>query len=460
MICNICQEDINNNNNKIIKTPCVHEFCENCLKKILKPECPLCRSNITNTLIEIGLSKKTIKNNIERENFRINNEYLLDFNIDNIEFEELKKLIYESYRLHKIKFINIIQKMLYNYLQCGELSLHNLYSTLYEKNYEGYYLINIGLDELIINVMKGFNCSMLSWIYKKNTYNTNNNINNNSQIKNHVNYLDKNINKNINKNQIGIIINITYKNNIYCDSKILKIYNNICIYRDDKQKLITSLILCDYNKHILNKLTNLTPENIRIMFYHNICFNSEHDWCMYHYYMLKSMCDNKFYNVNEVSSIFCYETNSEYESINYSDTNSINSEILSVYSGSLFNESCDNINYDLVFDTVKKFTKYLINRIKRKNIEHIEFCIHDNILYQFNVVTFNNNIQFIHNINGCDESKIIGEDYIFTTEEFVQYIHIKIGENFHGDINLFKYNTDSVEYFDTFFSYKISTILN
>ena len=45
--CNICQEDISDG---IIKTPCNHEFCNNCFFKWLqeKPNCPLCRKEFVN----------------------------------------------------------------------------------------------------------------------------------------------------------------------------------------------------------------------------------------------------------------------------------------------------------------------------------------------------------------------------------------------------------------------------
>jgi hypothetical protein len=52
--CPICLNHINNNENKIHKTNCGHEFCEDCLKRSLKrnselsrtPSCPMCRTCI------------------------------------------------------------------------------------------------------------------------------------------------------------------------------------------------------------------------------------------------------------------------------------------------------------------------------------------------------------------------------------------------------------------------------
>ena len=53
--CNICQEDISDNN---IKTPCNHAFCGDCFFKWMqeKPNCPMCRKEFVNEDIMKNIS--------------------------------------------------------------------------------------------------------------------------------------------------------------------------------------------------------------------------------------------------------------------------------------------------------------------------------------------------------------------------------------------------------------------
>ena len=68
MLCAICL--INLRGSRII-TPCKHVFHVNCLKRITHPCCPLCRKDIKNFLLKIGLTKKEIQKRLREDEERI-----------------------------------------------------------------------------------------------------------------------------------------------------------------------------------------------------------------------------------------------------------------------------------------------------------------------------------------------------------------------------------------------------
>ena len=70
MICSICLE---NDNKKIVNLACGHSFHYKCLCRIRKPECPLCRTFLSD--IDVTLFEKIQKlQNDDKERLSLENE--------------------------------------------------------------------------------------------------------------------------------------------------------------------------------------------------------------------------------------------------------------------------------------------------------------------------------------------------------------------------------------------------
>ena len=71
MFCVICMVNLRGSH---VKTPCKHYFHVHCLKRLVIPHCPMCRKNITNFLMKLGLSQREIEKRIKQDRARIENE--------------------------------------------------------------------------------------------------------------------------------------------------------------------------------------------------------------------------------------------------------------------------------------------------------------------------------------------------------------------------------------------------
>jgi len=71
MKCSICFGSIRKS---IIITPCNHAFHLDCIKKVKRPFCPLCKRNITRLLLRLGVSMYEIKKRIQEDDKRIEEE--------------------------------------------------------------------------------------------------------------------------------------------------------------------------------------------------------------------------------------------------------------------------------------------------------------------------------------------------------------------------------------------------
>ena len=80
MNCSICFEEDNEN---LIKTECNHYFHEDCIKQIIFPVCPCCKSDVKNMLNKMGVSKNKIKSNIKAEKNRL---FINSLNIEELSF--------------------------------------------------------------------------------------------------------------------------------------------------------------------------------------------------------------------------------------------------------------------------------------------------------------------------------------------------------------------------------------
>ncbi len=67
--CNICFDE-ETVRCKVVKTVCHHTFHTDCLKQLHKPECPLCREDITLNLTKLGLTEQETNKIVKRKKYQ------------------------------------------------------------------------------------------------------------------------------------------------------------------------------------------------------------------------------------------------------------------------------------------------------------------------------------------------------------------------------------------------------
>lgn len=76
-VCTICINEDDDMN--FVQTPCKHFFHHHCIINIVRPNCPVCKTDIQTFLEEQGIDHETIDQRIEQDNIRIN-ESIADMN--------------------------------------------------------------------------------------------------------------------------------------------------------------------------------------------------------------------------------------------------------------------------------------------------------------------------------------------------------------------------------------------
>ena len=443
-------------NNLLIETECKHVFHKNCLLKLLQPYCPLCRNDITKNLLDCGLSKKEMKNNDNCENFRIDVESLIDDDILNIDPEELDNLMDESMRIHKIKTINMMFEIIYNYISNTKGVLNDLYTLCHKSKLDGYFIVDCDIKTLLYNIKRNLSLSFLSWIRKKNIANYN------LQIQNKYKYLDNLIKKNkIHNNDnnsnndekyVGIIININKNGKNYCDSKLLNFNDGNLYLKHSQNNLIKSFIMCDYNPRIIYNYKKLNDKDI--MKYSsryatnpntkwaNRCIgsitNDENEENNISDIKMKSLLNATIYNFDRISKkkyinnqniLPQYDDINEYEYYT-SDYNDLNDKQYKFY------------------DSPNHFVNSLTKLVKKKHVVNIIFCVYyDNsshlnyiIKYEYERVYFVQTYDKENNENNNDNKE--KREKLFTPKQVITFLKNNCGDNFNGNITIYLNDRD------------------
>ena len=263
-VCSICFDD-----NNLIKTNCNHYFHLNCIKQIIYPKCPCCKSDLTIFLNNNGISNKKIKNNIKIEQNRL---FIQNINIDLLSITDKYDIICNNIKLNKQKWKNIIKSIILPYIQNIKTLLLNYSVIRYFFKLDGVFIYYCDLKELIINLFSGYTSNVLQWIEKDD-------FNKNIHIKNFIINLYKEIKANF-TNKVGVlfIINDTINNKKFIFKEIF--YENTpklkYMYYSDIIKSLLNLELekSNLNKKIINpeykylkNLLNLKKQ--KILQYHN-----------------------------------------------------------------------------------------------------------------------------------------------------------------------------------------------
>ena len=136
MLCNICLDDIEENK---ILTKCNHLFHIDCLNKIIYPNCPCCKMDITDQLKTIGLNLKKINNNIKAEKFRlfINS---ID-NYDDINKDDLNIISTKARLLNKNIWAENYKNIILSFINNISIKMLEFSNYMLNNNNDGLYLI-------------------------------------------------------------------------------------------------------------------------------------------------------------------------------------------------------------------------------------------------------------------------------------------------------------------------------
>lgn len=385
-ICSICFDDDN-----LIKTNCNHYFHLNCIKQIIFPKCPCCKSDLTIFLNNNDVSNKKIKNNIKIEQNRL---FIQNINTNLLTITDKYNIICNNIKLNKQKWKNIIKSIILPYIQNNKTLLLNYSIMKYFFKLDGIFIYYCDLKELIINLLFGYTSNVLQWIEKED-------FNKNIYIKNYIVNIYKEIKANfINKVGVLFIINNTFNNKKFIFKEIF--YENTpklkYMHTDDN---IKSLLNLELEKSNLNRINN--PEYKYLI---NLLNFKKQKILQYHNFtnFIKHKINNifiKYYNKNITGLIeIRYNNKIIIFEIIYNDIftykNKTNCEILSINN---FNDFLiKNINSDktciivyfvkkiLLYDNLKYLFGYTLSKIN--NIYQINKLNNDtlesNLFQEFN----------------------------------------------------------------------------
>ena len=161
--CNICfEKEIDDD--KITDTPCHHKFHITCLKHIQKPECPLCRKDLSKDLINMGLNKCETKTIVKRKLYTehiTNIDMLADAVTTHSEFIQLCLRTYKLSEKGIKPYINVLIEK----IKKGSKLFHDIYTKCNEINPNGmfYYHFN-NIREFISYLSVSNHESRLKWL--------------------------------------------------------------------------------------------------------------------------------------------------------------------------------------------------------------------------------------------------------------------------------------------------------
>lgn len=365
-ICSICFDD-----NNLIKTNCNHYFHLDCIKQIIYPKCPCCKSDLTIFLINNGISNKKIKNNIKIEQNRL---FIQNINTNLLSITDKYNIIYNNIKLNKQKWKNIIKSIVLPYIQNNKTLLLNYSVMRYFFKLDGIFIYYCDLKELVINLFSGYTSNVLQWIEKDD-------FNKNIHIKNFIINLYKEIKANyINKVGVLFIINDTINNKKFIFKEIF--YENTPKLKYiNTNDTIKSLLNLELEKSNLNKIIN--PEYKYLI---NLLNLKKHKILQYHNFtnFIKHKINNifiKHYNKN-ITGLIEIRVNSKIIIFEIIYNNII------VYKNKKNNKIL----------SIKNFNDFLINNINSNKTFIIVYLLNKHLLYNNLKYLFGYGISKIDNI--------------------------------------------------------------
>lgn len=288
MICNICFDEDNN----LLTTPCNHTFHCECLKRIVYPQCPLCKCDIKKTLNSIGVSTKKINQNITAENFRIFLSHI-DY-YDDIAKKDLFEISIKSKALNNVLCFDKYREIVMAFIDNISDKLLELSNMMFENNEDGLFLYYCDVTNFILNINDDYSKSILAWKKKED-------------LKDNKIFISpsKKLFKNIDNNHFGLLIifhdDLKKKNFIYPE---LVNTDNKCNKLPTFNELHKTLCEFDILKKSSSQRENIEKDfAIRMKnYYHKLYNNIQNE--IYYYKFLNSFLESKINNLisNNVNS--------------------------------------------------------------------------------------------------------------------------------------------------------------
>lgn len=158
-MCFICLE----NDSTEEELRCGHSFHKDCLKNIIYPVCPLCRSDIT-YFIQNFKTKKQIKNDIEIEKYRVMITSIHNY-YNELGTAQLFNVITRIKKLNKIKAYENYFKIIKSIIECNGKDFQNLFNKNNETDFnEGIFLYFCDTNTFINNLLNGYKHTTIKWL--------------------------------------------------------------------------------------------------------------------------------------------------------------------------------------------------------------------------------------------------------------------------------------------------------
>ena len=389
MNCSICFEEDTEN---LIKTECNHYFHEDCIKQIIFPFCPCCKSDIKNMLIKIGVSKKKIKSNIKAEKNRL---FINSLNIEELSFIQKYQISINNIKLNKNKWIDIVKKIIFPYIQNVSLLLFKIHLLKTFFKYEGIFIYYVDLKDVIINLLQGYSKNVLQWICKKN-FDIDKSVN--TYIKNVYNKMKNNKDK-----KIGVlfIINDNINNKKIIFSEFFDIYKKINYI--EQKEITNSLIFLENTKTTNIYINPYNPEKNYLKDMINYYTNIKTNLLNYKYSL-------KNFIIHKINNIF-------YNKYQH------NNKILGLITLNIDKTQTNIFQLILINDVYfyKDISKNKINNIKTFN-KHLMQIIINNKETTYLTFSLFNPSHLIHNYNDVYCFSIFSKNNIFKVKPINNYI--------------------------------------
>lgn len=384
MLCNICFDDFENDDFRII-TDCNHSFHKNCLIKIIYPKCPCCKADIRNLLNNNGISDKIINKNIHAEEFRI---IVSTQNLDNFDIMQIFDICVSSKKLNGTKWKNIYKNILLPFIFNSYQSFQNYSIEMFNSNKPGIYLYYCDLDNIILNLIYGYKSSIIQW-YEQNIFCDNPDFE--CFSKGVFNKVKKNY-----SNSFGVlfVINDIFDKKKYIFNHIFN-QNNIVTNYPSNKNIIKSI--CEMEPIRLDENDRYNPEKITIELLYIYYLNNKNNILSYNF-KYNSFSD---FIITDINNYF--KTNDKNKNKNgflhfkFFNDNDINNSNEFYY----FIENKKTIKYnDLVNSsvlTIHNLNDILMNYISIKKNSIVRLIIGDNEFTKicaFNVKFYNNECYF------------------------------------------------------------------
>lgn len=163
-LCSICQEAVPYD---LIETPCHHSFHKSCLQQIVRPGCPLCKTDLTDFLTSHGLvaSKAEVDAKVQLDDLRITCQALEHEEPRNLSDEEIytiATMARKNTRDWEIVYRDIVLDQIGN----SSVLFNRISELKYKQSKEvGLFCYALSADKFVRDTLDPHSASQAQWAY-------------------------------------------------------------------------------------------------------------------------------------------------------------------------------------------------------------------------------------------------------------------------------------------------------